>query len=75
MAMRKRREALAVQYSISKRTVDRVTHWIKDHPDRYPKDAIEYHGRMPFIRDDVFYDALVNADAVDCGLLKQRWTG
>lgn len=64
----KRKRFLAEKYGISVRTVDRKMDWIRSHADRYPRDAIVYSGKIPFVREDVFKDAMFNGAKVDAGI-------
>lgn len=64
----RRKKYLADKYGISVRTVDRKIEWIQKHADRYPPDAVIHSGRMPFVREDVFQDVIVNGNKVDAGL-------
>lgn len=66
--MYRRKKYLASQYGISVRTVDRKIAWIRNHADRYPRNAVIHSGKIPFVREDVFEDAIINADRVDAGL-------
>jgi hypothetical protein len=64
----RRKKYLADTYGISVRTVDRKIEWIRKHPDRYPADAVIHCGRIPFVREDVFQDAIANGNKIDAGL-------
>ena len=64
----KRKKVLAEKYGISVRTVDRKMDWIGSHADRYPRGAIVYAGKIPYIREDVFKDAMFNGGKVDAGI-------
>lgn len=66
--MYRRKKYLAELYGISIRTVDRRIVWIQEHADRYPAGAVIHIGRMPFVREDVFEDAIANRNKVDAGL-------
>lgn len=63
-----RKKYLAEKYGISVRTVDRKMDWIRSHSDRYPRGAIVYAGKIPFVREDVFKDAMFNSGKVDAGI-------
>lgn len=64
----KRKKYIAEKYDISVRTVDRKMDWIRDHADRYPRGAIVYAGKIPYVREDVFKDAMFNGNKVDAGI-------
>jgi hypothetical protein len=64
----KRKKYLAEKYDVSVRTVDRKMDWIRSHADRYPRGAIVYAGKIPYIREDVFKDAMFNGGKVDAGI-------
>ncbi|MDD6666688.1 MAG: hypothetical protein PUE58_01765 [Lachnospiraceae bacterium] len=59
---------LAEDFDVSTRTVERRLVWIRMHSDRYPKDSIKYFGRIPYTRNDVFQDAMLNGNKVDAGI-------
>lgn len=64
----KRKKYLAEKYDVSVRTVDRKMDWIRSHADGYPRGAIVYAGKIPYIREDVFKDAMFNGGKVDAGI-------
>ncbi len=66
--MYKRKRYLAEKYDVSIRTIERRVVWIKAHQNRYPDDAIMYMGHIPYIREDVFEDAMFRSAAVDAGV-------
>lgn len=64
----RRKKYLASLYDVSMRTVDRRIDWIRAHADRYPSGAVIHCGRIPYVREDVFLDAVINGNKVDAGL-------
>lgn len=64
-----KKSILAKEYGISMTTVSERIRMIRDQtPKRYPRGAIITTGRIIRIRDDVFEDAMINGDAILCGI-------
>ncbi len=61
----KRRKALAEKYGISVQQVDKKITWILKHPDLYPHGSVIHIGKTPYISEDAFGDAMINAGKLD----------
>ena len=71
----RRKRYLAALYDISMSTVDRRITWIRAHADRYPDNVVACCGRIPYIREDVFQDAVINGNRVDAGIAPEFGEG
>ena len=65
----KKKTALAEEYDISVRTVDRIIDLIRDQlGKRYRRDVLIQTGKLLRVDEEVFKDAIVNKDLIVRGI-------